>query len=46
MYAYIDGKLVFKSPTMVVIDASGIGYQIHISLNTYGKLNEGERCKL
>jgi len=46
MYAYIDGKLVFKSPTLVVIDASGIGYQIHISLNTYGKLNEGERCKL
>lgn len=46
MYAYIDGKLVFKSPTMVVIDASGIGYQIHISLNTYGKLQEGERCKL
>lgn len=46
MYAYIDGKLVFKSATMVVIEANGIGYQIHISLNTYGKLTEGERCKL
>ncbi|HEY0896672.1 MAG TPA: Holliday junction branch migration protein RuvA [Sphingobacteriaceae bacterium] len=46
MYAYIDGKLVFKSPTMVVIEANGIGYQLHISLNTYGNLKEGERCKL
>lgn len=46
MYAYIDGKLVFKSPTMVVIEAGGIGYQMHISLNTYGNLKEGERCKL
>ncbi len=46
MYAYIDGKLAFKSPTMVVIEAGGIGYQLHISLNTYGNLKEGERCKL
>lgn len=46
MYAYIDGRLVFKSPTQVVIDANGIGYQINISLNTYGLLPEGERCKL
>jgi holliday junction DNA helicase RuvA len=46
MYAYIDGKLVFKSPTMVVIEAGGIGYQMHISLNTYGNLKEGERCRL
>jgi len=46
MYAYIDGKLVFKSPAYVVIDAGGIGYHINISLNTYSKLGEGEKCKL
>jgi Holliday junction DNA helicase RuvA len=46
MYAYIDGKLVFKCPTYVVIDAGGVGYQINISLNTYGSLQETERCKL
>ena len=35
MYAYIDGKLAFKSPSYVVIDAGGVGYHINISLNTY-----------
>lgn len=46
MYAYIDGKLVFKSPAYVVIEAGGIGYQIHISLNTFSKLGDAERCRL
>jgi len=46
MYAYIDGKLVFKSPAFVVIDAGGVGYHINISLNTFSKLGNAERCKL
>jgi Holliday junction DNA helicase RuvA len=46
MYAYIDGKLVFKSPAFVVIDAGGVGYHINISLNTYSHLGSSERCKL
>lgn len=46
MYAYIDGKLVFKSPAYVVIDAGGVGYHINISLNTYSFLGDAERCKL
>lgn len=46
MIAYIDGKLVFKDPTHVVIDVNGVGYQIRISLGTYASLKEGERCKL
>lgn len=46
MYAYIDGKLVFRCPTYVVIEAGGIGYHINISLNTYAALPEHERCKL
>jgi len=46
MYAYIDGKLVFKCPAYVVIDAGGVGYHINISLNTYSLLGTAERCKL
>ncbi|MDB5116079.1 MAG: ruvA [Mucilaginibacter sp.] len=46
MYAYIDGKLVFKSPAYVVIDAGGVGYHINISLNTYSLIADAERCKL
>ena len=46
MYAYIDGKLAFKCPTYVVIDAGGVGYHINISLNTYSALKDNEKCKL
>lgn len=46
MYAYINGKLVFKCPTYVEIEAGGIGYHINISLNTYTSLQEKENCKL
>ncbi|MBC6111009.1 Holliday junction branch migration protein RuvA [Pedobacter fastidiosus] len=46
MYAYIDGKLAFKSPAYVVVEAGGIGYHINISLNTYSNLEDSERCKL
>jgi len=46
MYEYIDGKLAFKCPAYVVLEAGGIGYHIHISLNTYSALKDQERCKL
>lgn len=46
MYNYIDGKLAFKSPAYVVIDAGGVGYHINISLHTYSLLSSHERQKL
>ena len=46
MYAYIDGKLSFKCPTYVVLEAGGVGYQVHISLHTFSQIPDQERCKL
>jgi Holliday junction DNA helicase RuvA len=46
MYDYISGKLVFKSPSHVVIDTGGVGYHINISVNTYSRLGAYESCKL
>ncbi|MDZ4205171.1 MAG: Holliday junction branch migration protein RuvA [Bacteroidales bacterium] len=51
MYSHIEGLLTEKKPTYVVVDCQGVGYQIHISLHTYGKLPEANannqpRCKL
>lgn len=46
MIAHIDGKLVLKTPTYVVIDCGGVGYSINISLNTYEKISGAERLKL
>ena len=45
MINHIDGKLVDKTPTNVVIDCNGVGYFINISLQTFSKIND-ERCKL
>lgn len=46
MIAFIEGDLVEKNPAFVVINCSGVGYLIHISLNTYSKLPESGRVKL
>lgn len=46
MYEYIDGKLTFKCPAYIVVEAGGIGYHINISLNTYSSLADAERCKV
>lgn len=46
MIAHIQGKLVEKSPTEVVIDCNGVGYDINISLHTFGLLPDGDSVKL
>ncbi|TGE21763.1 Holliday junction branch migration protein RuvA [Hymenobacter aquaticus] len=47
MIAYLDGKLAYKDPTMAIMDVSGVGYEIKISLATYSKLPvEGEKAKI
>ena len=46
MIDYIKGKIAEKNPAYVVIEAGSIGYSLHISLNTYTKLNDVNECKL
>ncbi len=46
MFAYIDGKLTFKCPTYLIVEAGGVGYHINISLNTYSAIGNAERCKI
>jgi Holliday junction DNA helicase RuvA len=46
MIAHIQGKLVEKNPTEVVIDCGGVGYQINISLHTYSLLPNTDQIKL
>jgi holliday junction DNA helicase RuvA len=38
MIAYVQGKFVQKTPAQVVVDVNGVGYELHISLNTYSKI--------
>ncbi len=46
MIAQIKGRLIEKTPTYVVIDCNGVGYELKISLNTYSKLGDNEFCTL
>ena len=46
MISHIQGKLVEKTPTEVVIECNGVGYEIHISLHTYSQIPESENVKL
>lgn len=46
MIAHIQGRLVEKSPTEVVIDCGGVGYLVNISLHTYSQLPDSENVKL
>ena len=46
MIAHLQGKLVEKSPTQVIIDCGGVGYHVNISLHTYSLLPATDFIKL
>ncbi len=46
MITHIQGKLVEKNPTDVVIDCNGIGYLLNISLHTFSQIPDQENIKL
>ncbi|MDZ4795830.1 MAG: Holliday junction branch migration protein RuvA [Bacteroidota bacterium] len=40
MIAYLKGDFVYKSPAMVQVEVNGVGYEVHISLNTFSKIQQ------
>ncbi|MCX7551660.1 Holliday junction branch migration protein RuvA [Xanthomarina sp. F2636L] len=46
MITHIQGKLVEKNPTDVVIDCNGVGYLLNISLHTFSQIPNQENLKL
>jgi Holliday junction DNA helicase RuvA len=46
MIAQIRGILIEKTPTYVIIDCGGVGYELKISLNTFSQIGDGEECIL
>ena len=46
MITHIQGKLVEKTPTHVIIDCSGIGYFVNISLHTFSQIPDQEAIKV
>ncbi len=46
MITHLEGKLVEKNPTDIVIDCNGVGYFINISLHTFSQIPDSENLKL
>ncbi len=46
MYAYLQGKLTYKSPTTLYVDVNGVGYLVHITLHTYAKIEKTDETRL
>ena len=44
MIGYLKGNIALKDPTYFIIDVNGVGYEVKISLNTYGRLKEQSKC--
>jgi len=46
MIEYLKGRMIEKTPSYVVVECSGIGYYVNISLNTYSSLGDDEAVQL
>ena len=46
MIGQLNGKLIEKNPTELLIDCAGIGYEVKISLNTFSAIGNDEAIRL
>ena len=46
MFDYIQGKVVSRHPTYVVLETGGIGYMLHITLHGYDQIAENGQEKI
>jgi len=46
MYEYIKGEIAELTPTHVVVEAGGVGYDINISLQTYSEIEHEKSVKI
>jgi Holliday junction DNA helicase RuvA len=46
MIGHLNGRLVEKNPTELVIECGGVGYEVRISLNTYSAIGNDEHLKI
>jgi holliday junction DNA helicase RuvA len=46
MIAFIEGEIAELNPAFAVINCNGVGYMLHISLNTYSSIQNASRIKL
>jgi Holliday junction DNA helicase RuvA len=46
MFAFIEGAVAHSSPSLLYLNVQGVGYEIHITLQTYARIQHLDRCRL
>ncbi len=46
MYAFLEGNIVYKSPSLLHMFLNGIAYEVNITLQTYSKIQHTDKCRL
>lgn len=46
MIAHLNGRMIEKTPTHVIVECGGVGYFVKISLNTFSSLGSDEQIKI
>ena len=46
MFAYIEGDLTYKSPSLLYLSVHGVGYEVHITLQSFSKIQHLDKCRL
>ena len=46
MIAFVRGNFIVKNPALVIVDVNGVGYECHISLNTFSAIDNKESGQL
>jgi Holliday junction DNA helicase RuvA len=46
MIAQLNGKLIEKNPTDLIVDCGGVGYELKISLNTFSSISSDENITI
>jgi Holliday junction DNA helicase RuvA len=46
MIGHLNGRLVEKNPTELIIECGGVGYEVKISLNTFSMIGSEESIKI
>jgi len=46
MFAYLEGDLTFKSPSLLYLSVNGTGYEVNITLQTYSRVQDVNKCRL
>jgi len=46
MFAYLDGKITHKSPSLLFLDVNGVGYEVHITLRSFDQIRHLDEVRL